>query len=79
MTNHTRSANEYILARDGIVHKEAIEIIERLDREVDSILDAIDSACNALTDSIQVSGNAQESNMLWVDRLRKFISGKRAR
>ena len=74
----TRNAMSYILARDGVVHSEAIEAIERLDREVDDLLDCIDEHCRAMTVSIQVSGNDAESNLSWVKRLRALFESKKA-
>jgi hypothetical protein len=45
----------------------------RLAKEVARLRDAIDCACNALTDSIQVSGNDRKTNMKWVRMLLTYI------
>ena len=39
-------------------------------QEVETLRGAIDCACNALTDSICVSGNDAETNLRWVKKLR---------
>jgi hypothetical protein len=39
--------------------------------ERDRLRDVIDCACNALTDSINASGNDANTNRHWVSRLRK--------
>jgi hypothetical protein len=36
--------------------------------------DIIDRACNALTDSINVSGNDPDTNLYWVNRLRAALA-----
>lgn len=41
--------------------------------EVERLRDAIEKACNALTDSILVSGNDPKTNMHWVRKLRAHI------
>jgi hypothetical protein len=41
--------------------------------ELDRLKDAIDCACNALTDSISVGGNDRETNWHWVKKLRGYI------
>lgn len=43
-------------------------------QERDALIDAIDCACNALTDSINASGNDADTNMHWVRKLRTFIT-----
>lgn len=70
----TPNGMRYLLARDGIVHKEAMEIIADLDNQLAELRSAVDCACNALTASIRTSGNDADSNMCWVSRLRRHIS-----
>lgn len=45
-------------------------VIAAKDATIAELRALIDQACNALTDSIQVSGNNEETNMKWVRRLR---------
>lgn len=42
---------------------------DRLTAEINRLRDLIDCGCNALTDSICVSGNDHKTNMTWVRRL----------
>lgn len=39
-------------------------------KRLEALTDAVDRACNALTDSINVSGNDAATNMQWVRKLR---------
>ena len=66
----TRAGVDYVLSRDGVVHREAVEKLDELETEVEELLDAVDSACKALTRSIEVSGNIPADNLAWTRRLR---------
>ena len=48
----------------------ALESLTALQEEVETLRNAIDCACNALTDSICASGNDAETNLRWVKKLR---------
>jgi len=47
------------------------------DREIERLRDVIDRGCNALTDSIKVSGNDPKTNMHWVRKMRRALDDKK--
>lgn len=67
--NTTPSGLRYILARDGIIHREAVAILAELDAEIEDLRSSVDTACDVLAASI-VAGDDPETVMDYVRRLR---------
>jgi hypothetical protein len=62
-----------LLNDSGTLSREEREAVKEARDEIERLRAEIDRACNALTDSICVSGNDARSNMAWVNKLRATL------
>jgi len=77
---HPRPAGEtaLLLENMALMLRADAATLAALRQENETLRGAIDCACNALTDSIRVSGNDARTNMHWVEKLRSYLPKKEA-